>query len=519
MYLDQVLKTINNVLSQGFSLGDIVVLTRKSKDGVKVANYLTENGIRILSSETLLINNATEVQLLLNLLRFLKNNYDKEAKALILYYVAKFINQNEKVHDVIVSGLELENEVDFQNYLANFGVYINFNNLRKNNLYVAVELLVSAFIPTRKTEAYVQYFLDLVLERTVKNQSTIADFLNYWDLNYQKLSIPAPENESAVRLMTVHKAKGLEFPVVIYPFADEDFSKSRDKIWVDLEEKEQLAIPKALVDLKNDVRMYGETAQRLYNQKKQEELLDNLNVLYVALTRAEEQLYIISHFKISKTGTLPNTLATFFVKYLEDKALFAENILDYPFGKPIKISSYCLEDAKKPIVIKAVDSQIDHSVIKIAKREALMWDTKQKFAIEKGNLIHELLAQVYTIDDVEKVIANAVAKGLVSTDQEEEISSKIIEIVTHNDLKEYFNNEYIIYNERPILHKTFKNIKPDRVVINDTKAYIIDYKTGEEQGKYIQQINDYALAIEEMGYEVVKKTLLYIQDDLKIINL
>src|SRR5690606_9748845 len=145
-------------------------------------------------------------------------------------------------------------------------------------------------------------FLDLVLERTVKNQSTIADFLNYWEQNDHKLSIPSPENEDAVRLMTVHKSKGLEFPVVIYPFADDDLSKSRYKTVFDLEENDQLTIPKAFVDLKNDVNMYGETAQRLYEQKKQDELLDNLNVLYVALTRAEEQLYIISNYKRAKNG-------------------------------------------------------------------------------------------------------------------------------------------------------------------------------------------------------------------------
>lgn len=519
LYLNEVLKTIEKVLAQGFSLGDIVVLTRKSKDGVKVANHLTKSGIRILSSETLLINNATEVQLLLNLLRFLKNNHDKEAKALILYYVGKYVLKEKAVHDVIVNGMAMDNETDFQNYLKGFGIIINFKELRKNNLYVAVELLVNTFIPTKKTEAYVQYFLDLILERTVKNQSTIADFLNYWEQNYQKLSIPSPENENAVRLMTVHKSKGLEFPVVIYPFADEDFSKSRDKIWVDLEENDQLVIPKALVDLKNDVKMYGETAQRLYEQKKQEELLDNLNVLYVALTRAEEQLYIISNYKRSKTGTLPNTLAAFFVHYLEGLNVFSDTVFDYPFGKEIKVSEERTNVLERPIEIKAVEKPIDQSVIKIAKREAIMWDTKQQYAIEKGNLIHELLAEIISIDEVDFVVKNAVLKGMLPLNEELEISKKIKEIVLHDELQPFFSKENIIYNERPILHQSFKNIKPDRVAISGNKAYIIDYKTGEEQAKYTKQINDYALAIEEMGYEISKKILLYIQDDLKIIHL
>lgn len=519
LYLERILETIQKVVAQGFSLGDIVVLTRKSRDGIKVADYLTKNGIRILSSETLLINNAAEVQLLLNLLRFLKNNGDKEAKAFILYYVGRHIVEGLQVHDIIAKGIDINEEGGFEYFLKELGITVDFVAIRRNNLYVASEMLVQSFIPSKKTEAYVQYFLDLVLERTVKNQSTIADFLLYWEQNFHKLSIPSPENEDAVRLMTVHKSKGLEFPVVIYPFADDDFSRSRDKIWIDLEDSSGFAIPKALVDLRNDVQMYGKTAQRLYEQKKQEDLLDNLNVLYVALTRAEEQLYVISSYKRSRTGGLPNTLAAFFVRYLESLGGFSDDILNYDFGIPVRVSRPHTDVQLRADVIEGVGQNISSSVVKIAKREALMWDTKQQKAIEKGNLIHELLSRINTQEEVERAVQRAVSKGELPIDQKDEIAHKIREIMEHEELKVFFTKGSQVYNERPILHKSFRNIKPDRVVVKGTDAYIIDYKTGKEKQSHMQQVNEYAAAIEEMGLHVVKKLLLYIQDDLKIIHL
>jgi len=519
LYLDQVLETIKNVLNSGFRLGDIVVLTRKSKDGVKVANHLTKNGIRVLSSETLLINNAAEVQLLLNLLKFLKNNQDKEAKVMILYYVGRYLVKETSVHDLIWKGIQHSTEETFQSYLKQIGIEIDFKTLRKNNLYVAVEMLIHSFIPQKKTEAYVQYFLDLVLERTVKKQSTIADFLNYWEENYQRLSIPAPENEDAVRLMTIHKSKGLEFPVVIYPFADDDFSRSRDKLWVDLESDEKWEIPKALVDLKNDVAMYGKTAQRLFEQKKQEELLDNLNVLYVALTRAEEQLYIISSYKAQANGKLPNKLSSFFVKFIMNNDEWQEEKLEYEYGSDQRLSVESKDLPEKPIAIQSVEKPLDSAVIKIAKREALMWDTKQQEAIEKGNVLHELLAEISDLNAIEKVVQSAMIKGLLTIREKQEIELQLKEIVTHPELVEFFNPDFLIYTERPILNKKYKNIKPDRVAIDGKKAFIIDYKTGEEKKKHQQQINEYALALEEMGFEVIKKVLLYIQDDLKVIYL
>src|SRR5690606_23737617 len=154
-----------------------------------------------------------------------------------------------------------------------------------------------------------------------------------------KFSIPSPEGNNAVRIMTIHKSKGLEFPVVIMPFAEEDYSrKPKDKLWLDTTEI-GLDIPKALVDNSSAVEGYGENASAVFNLKKQEELLDNINVLYVALTRAEEQLYIISQtLKEKKEGGFPDNMASFFIKYLIDRQIYDPGQFEYEFGDNNRLS-------------------------------------------------------------------------------------------------------------------------------------------------------------------------------------
>jgi len=221
--------------------------------------------------------------------------------------------------------------------LTEIEVDFSFQNIRKKALYEATELIISKVIPIEKRNAYVQYFLDLILEHDLKKQSGISDFLYYWENNSEKLSIPSPEGNDAVRIMTIHKSKGLEFPVVIFPFAEENYSQNKgDKIWITTDES-QVGLPKALVSKNKDVENFGEEASLVYNQKKEEDLLDNINVLYVALTRAEEQLYVISGLVSENSkGELPNNMATFFIEFLGSE--FNEEQLEYEFGSNEKNS-------------------------------------------------------------------------------------------------------------------------------------------------------------------------------------
>ena len=520
LYLLATLNTIQKVQRQGFELKDIVILTRKRNHGIAVANYLTEQGIPLLSSETLMIQNATEVRFIIHLLKYLKNSSDLEAKAHFLHYVAHTIQDHLPVHDFIAQGIDKKNEMEFENWLKNFDISLSFQDIRKKSLYESVELIVSKFLSSNNGNAYIQYFLDIVLERDVRNQAGISDFLNYWDKNAEKFSIPSPEGNNAVRIMTIHKSKGLEFPVVIMPFAEEDYSRSpKDKLWIDAE-VDDFGLPKVLVDNSKAVEGFGKQAKLVYDQKSLEELLDNINVLYVALTRAEEQLYIISqNLKPNKDGEYPNNMASFFIKYLVNEHVFEENKLEYEFGNPIKLSTE-KKHVDKTKTIPLVSEILNPKNIKIAQRESVMWGTYQQEAIEYGNVVHEILSFVKIKADVDLAITKAIESGLINFNQKDTVFKTIQEIVNHTELSICFEEGNEVLNEQTIIQKEGKTIKPDRMVLTENKeVYLLDYKTGIHNPKYQLQLENYQKAIELMGFKVVKKSLIYIGEQINVINL
>jgi ATP-dependent exoDNAse (exonuclease V) beta subunit len=513
------LDTISQVIERGFEYKDIVILTRKRGQGIAVANFLTEQGVPLLSSETLMIQNATEVRFIIHVLKYLKNSSDIDAKAHFLHYLGLHAQDHLPVHDFIAKGKELFDENEFEHWLLQFNLDLSFQNLRKKSLYEAVEIMVSKFLnPKLRTSSYVQYFLDIVLERDIRNQAGVADFLDFWDKSADKFSIPSPEGTNAVRIMTIHKSKGLEFPVVIMPFAEEDYSrKPKDKLWLNAEEA-TVGLPKVLIDNSSAVEGFGEDALELYTIKKQEELLDNINVLYVALTRAEEQLYIISSKNLSSKGELPkNNMCAFFINYLLAQGIYKEEIIEYEFGNSVKLSSEEKhEDSSK--IIPSVNEVLNPKNIKIAQREALMWGTHQQEAIEYGNVIHEILSFVKSKNDVDLAIIKAIENGLIQLGQKEVVYQAILEIVNHESLINHFAEGNRVLNEQTIIQKEGKIIKPDRMVVNpENKVFLLDYKTGIPNSKHELQLNNYQIAIEEMGYKVAEKILIYIGDSVSVL--
>jgi ATP-dependent exoDNAse (exonuclease V) beta subunit len=518
-YLSKTLEIIQNSIANGFEYSDIVLLTRKTRNGVLLANFLTENNIPIISSETLLIQNASEVKFIINFLEYLDSANNQESKINWLYYVAKEKVSKPEIHQFISETKDLS-ETDLEKYLADFNCAISFKNCRKKSLYEAVENIVHVFLKDKTTISYVQYFLDLVLERNVKYQTSIADFLEYWKKTGFQKSIPSPEGEKAIRIMTIHKSKGLEFPVVIYPFADDELkSKFAQNIWIPMED-ESVDMPQALVKNTKVLEKYNDTTNEIYQTKSQEEILDTINVLYVALTRAEEQLYIISSYKMISGGKISTTrtLATYFINFLEQKANFSIEQKDYVFGD-FKRASQPKLFSKNKAEIHAVANALDFSSIKIAKKEALMWGTLQQDAIEFGNILHQILSYIITKNDLQFALTKSLEEGLIQHSQKTIFEEKINQIINHPELEDFFNPNNTVFTEHNIISPNEINLKPDRLVLNNKQAFLIDYKTGLPEEKHKIQIENYARVIEKMNVKVSKKVLLYIGEELKIIHL
>ncbi len=519
LYVKATVRAIHKALSQGFEYRDIAILTRKRGQGIAVATYLTEQKIPLLSSETLMIRNATEVNFVIHVLKYLRSSLDLESKAQILYFLAKAQPQIA-IHDFISQGMAHGLERDFESWLLCYDLDFSFAEIRKKALYDAVEMIISKFIHPEASNAYLQYFLDIVLERDLRNQAGIADFLEYWDKNSEKFSIPSPEGNDAVRILTIHKSKGLEFPVVIMPFAEEDYNRNpKDKLWLDAT-GEDIGMPKALVDNSKFVEGLGISAANVYGQKKQEELLDNINVLYVALTRAVEQLYVISAMTLDKSGgTKENNMASFFIDFLDYQGVFETHTLSYEFGSPVRLSALS-QPGETSKIIPLVAQTLDPRHIKIAQREALMWGTYQQEAISYGNVIHEILSFIKTKADIGSALARAIENGLITLAQKEAVAKTISDIIGHEALADYFLDQNVIFNEQTIIQKEGRTVKPDRMVLTaQNEMMLLDYKTGLHQPKYQQQLEEYQSAIEKMGYRVTKKALVYIGERIKIVNL
>lgn len=518
IYTEHVLNTIIKCQEQGYSLKDISILVRKKKHGVAIAEYLNGKGIKITSSETMLINSAPEVRFINNILTLLINPNNIECKVNILNFIAEKYTITDK-HTYFISHMNLPLEAYFKSF-EQFNIYVNPNNLIQLGLFDLAETIVRQFNLVNISNAYIQYYLDVVLEYSQKNISDLSAFLEYFNSKKEKLSIVSPQDQDAIQIMTIHKSKGLEFPVVIFPYAEINIYEDLEpKEWFNLNPDLYNGFNYALLNYSKAFETYGEQGNQIHLKHQAELELDSLNLLYVALTRPVEQLYVIGKRDINKKGSVNlKSYSGLLIDYLMTIGKWDNLQTLYSFGNQIKpLSKIKAKDLKIIDQKKFISTEKKDHNIKVITNSGYLWDTKQEDAIEKGNLVHDIMQDIKTKNDVSPAVKNFVLNGTINEEQAKGLESIILQIVTHQELAKYYSENNIIYNERDIISKTGKLYRPDRLVISkNNEVVIIDYKTGLHNPKYQHQLQDYQDVLEEMNYKVTKKILLYINKEITI---
>lgn len=513
VYPKKVFEIIND-LDESFQKSDVCVLVRTRKQGVEVANYLSEKGIDIISSETLLIKNSEKVGFIINLLAALQNPNNKEYRIKILYYLYKHLKIESDKHEFFNNLIHLDNK-DFYKKLKEFGVNFEVDEFKQNPFYESIEYSIRSFNLVNQSDAYIQFFLDVVFDYQQKKQASIPDFLEYWDLKKENLSIVAPEAKSAIRIMTIHKSKGLEFPVVIHPFDLEIYRQINPKVWYEFEESNN--INSALINYSNRLNYIGKKGEELFHQRREELELDNFNLLYVTLTRAKEQLYIITNKPNSRKQQEIKYTSQLFSSYLNANEMWDEDTLEYSFGSKERVL-LSEEDFISNSVTQErfISSAWKEHNISIVANSSLNWDTVQGAAVGYGNLVHELLSKIRTKNDITEILDAYLYTGVLSKTGRKELKIKLLQIVTHPELAIYFDHNLEVYNEQEIVTNEKQILIPDRLVVENKKVTILDYKTGMPNEDHHSQIKNYTNVLENLGYSVVKKLLVYINEEIMV---
>lgn len=504
-------------LDGDYDRNEICVLVRKKSQGIAIANYLSEKGIQIVSSETLMVKNNYKVDVIIQLLSYLKDDNDTGAKFNILYFLHDHLKIPKSKNDFIAELMPYTDN-DFYKELQKFGVYFELREFGQMPYYESVEYLIRSFKLTKNSDAYLQFFMDFVFEFSIRRSKSNIDFLEYWNQKKDKLSVIASNNANAVQIMTIHKSKGLEFPVVIYPYDLDVYYLKDPKVWIqNLNESLYHGFDSFRINSSSSIEHIGEAGEKLFRTQQSESELDNFNLLYVALTRAMEHLYIVSEINNAKDKL--KTFAHFFIDYLKKSNCWVDGKTTYDFGSRKRLSVKESNEELTEIQHELISTSWKDHQFNIVANSSTLWGSEREDAIKFGNMIHELLSGVFTEKDISNNVNKYVEQGLLGKDKKDEIEKVIREIVNHEALKLYYQSDKTIFTEREILTKDKQVLIPDRLVFDgDKKVTIIDYKTGKPEKSHHNQVEKYAMTLSQMGFEITKKILVYIDKKIIVIE-
>ena len=536
--LDRLPGIIESVQDKGYKASDIGIIVRDGKEGGLVLNTLiNQNNIypekigkynfNAVSNDSLLLSNSPVIIFIVSVITVVNDPQDYISRAIMLrfFLMATGVGEAENISlqsDKLIEGSRAYFPHGYNDFL---------DLIRQMPLFEATESIIKFFrlgdyswnVPFLNT------FQDYIISFAGSKNADIQTFLDWWEESGKKKSVVLPGNQDAIRILTIHKSKGLEFKVVILPFLSWNLDHMATKqpvLWVkpDSPPFNDLGI----VPVKYSKDLTNTIFADCYREEKYSVFLDNINLLYVALTRAKDVLYGFSVDNPRSENTIAGVLKSainstpefddgngneFHLNshYSDENKVFEygeipENKSETTDKKDLISSSYFVSQTMESLKLKLHGENYFSSESQTIRKK-----------INYGKVMHEVFEGINTPSDIPNAVRKIVLEGKLSEVESDDIKRRVNEMIKIPQVADWFMHDNIVLTEAGILLQSGATRRPDRVIFKMGKTTIIDFKFGEENSHYSEQVNQYRDLLLDMGYKDIEAYIWYI-DKNKIVS-
>ena len=487
----------------GYKPEDIAFLVPKNTDISKIVSFCSEaqnmhpqyaHIFSVVSSEALKLHTSDAVQFIIAFFQWIDTPYCSVTRTVLLrYYGLLVMHTNDLLPITYFSEIES----------------VCKRVMRGGSMFEIADLFIKEFnlgtIP--EEAAFIHALQDFIYTFSLKQVNSIRLFLEWWNEKHDTLYISQPETKGAMRAMTIHKSKGLQFKVVIMPFTNWAFVRSRmNRGIMYTAETDFNELPVLPVSFTKGLAKTQFAEQ--YISEIMQVFLDNINKLYVACTRAEDVLYMMysptlvgTNSKASMSSFLDRTLTSL----SQETPLSLQNVnlsSDFIFEQgtlPIQTTQTSVSALQNVNNYKVFQSHAN--LLPLPEARAFFSHAKQYSSRTFGVLMHRVLEHVVIASDVSRVISEFVVRGEIEISQQNEIETYIVQKISDKTVSEWFSGKYKVLSEQSILLPNAKERRPDRIMLQNTHAIIVDYKfTEHKDSEHVLQVSEYKTLLEQMGY-------------------
>lgn len=509
---------LDSLTGAGVKPSDITILCRRKKEISAIADYFQTvcTKYKVESGEAFRLDASVQVRIIVNLLRWLSDNNDTLSLTHALWEWHHYVMKDDaSLQQILENGLEDQLPAE----LCNVKEQLKSLPLQElvTRLYMIMQL-----DRYEGQDAYTFSFIDTLGAWASRNAPDLEGFLKAWDDKLSGTSIPAAESDG-IKLMTVHKAKGLQFHTVIIPYCNWEIMSYSSyykpcRIWAGTDKEPFNEMPLIPVDFTSGLKdsVFNEGFKDEYAMQQ----VDNLNLLYVALTRAECNMCILCESKRDfNTGDLLR-------ESMMQSGLVAAGQDEYSAGKIMSHKAENDEDKESmnPFCAKPAESTVTMKIHGLTAEFKQSGESerfvhsdagaKQEEYIETGKLMHRLFSAIGTEADVDAEVQAILDEGLLGSRFEADaLASKVHAYLQNPEVKDWFSGRYRLFNETAVIFRhngILQTRRPDRVMTDGENAVVVDFKFGAEREDYMRQVREYMDLLTRMGYKKVYGYIWYV---------